>query len=82
MTDQFRSDPDNHTASFVFNPVPSLKRDLLYNFTLALKLPVQTLGLIESLVASEIANFTLYDQNIRKELDPRQPNQYEKINLA
>lgn len=62
MTDQYRSDPDNNRAYFVFNPVSSLKRDLLYNFTLALKLPAQTLGLIESLVASEIADFTLYDQ--------------------
>ena len=60
MTDQYRSDPDNNHAYFVFNPVPSLKRDLLYNFTLALKLPMQTLGLIESLVASKVADFTLY----------------------
>ena len=62
MTDQIRSESENSQAFFVYNTVPAIKRDMIYNFTLVLKLPVQTLGLIEALVASELADFTIYDQ--------------------
>lgn len=61
MTDEYRYDSATGRAFFVFNTVPAFKRDMIYNFTLALKLPVQTLGLIEALVASELGDFTIYD---------------------
>ena len=60
MTDQYRVG-QNRAAFFVFNTVSAMKRDLIYNFTVALKLPVQILGLIENLVASELSEFTIYD---------------------
>ena len=62
MTDEYKRDEETGKTSFMFNTVPPAKRDMIYNFTLALKLPVQTLGLIESLVASELADFTMHDE--------------------
>ena len=62
MTDQIRGESDNNQAFFVYNTVPAIKRDMIYNFTLVLNLPKQTLGMVEALVASELADFTIYDQ--------------------
>ena len=82
MTDQFRLNPKDNRGYFVFRKVEPTKRDSLYNLTLALQLPVQTLGLIEALVATELADFTIFDQQLCPELDPRLPNQQENIDLA
>lgn len=81
MTDHIRGESDDNQAFFVYNTVPAIKRDMIYNFTLVLNLPKQTLGMVEALVASELADFTIYDQQLNRELDPRQPTQYETINI-
>ena len=75
MTDQFRIDPQLKKASFIYQVVPAEKRDMIYNFTQLIKLPAQTLGILESYVAQELASFTIFDQKLRKELDPTYPNQ-------
>ena len=82
MTDEYKRDEETGKTSFMFNTVPPAKRDMIYNFTLALKLPVQTLGLIESLVASELADFTMHDEQLCREIDPRLPSQQQEIDVA
>jgi len=66
--------PYNQKVHFVYRSVSAGERDTLYNLTLALKLPVQSLALLESLVASELADFTIHEQGLNPELDPRLPN--------
>lgn len=62
--------------------MPASEREALYNLSLALKLPAQSLGLLESLVASELADFTIHDRNLSRELDPRLPNEKASINVT
>lgn len=81
-TGQFNQNPFNGKVYFVYTVVDASKREILNNLSLAMKLPVQTLSLIESIVASELADFTIHDQSLSKDLDPRLPNQKNLIALS
>ena len=61
MSEQITTNPYNQKVIFLYRMVPASQREVLYNLSLALKLPAQTLGLLESLVASELADFTIHD---------------------
>ena len=78
---QITLNPYNAKVHFAYRAIPAWERDSLYNLTLALKLPVQSLALIESLVASELADFTIHERKLSRELDPRLPNQSHQIDL-
>ena len=66
----------------MYRAVPASERDVLYNFALAIKLPAQSLGLLESLIASELADFTIHDLSLSHDLDPRLPNVSTSINVT
>ena len=61
MTGQYTINPYTGKAHFIFSVVSAEKRDMIYNLIRLVGLPVQTLGMIESLIASEHADFTMHD---------------------
>ena len=84
MTGQVRV--RNGKATIIFNKVAPIERDVIYNFIGVIldqrQIQASTLGILESLVASELSDSALFVEMLHEEIDPRKAASNKTINLS